>query len=58
MHCAERAEKVFGTKGAIEWLITPAHGLGGKIPVVVASTKEGATKIIKLLGRIDRGTAL
>lgn len=39
--------------GAAEWLICPAYGLGGAIPVDVAETAEGRDRVLWVLGCID-----
>jgi hypothetical protein len=46
------AAALFGAEGAVEWLTTPAHGLGGRIPVDVAATEGGTAQVIALIGRI------
>jgi hypothetical protein len=50
------AEKAFGsTAGARSWLVRPAFGLGGKIPIIHARTLSGKQAVALLLKRIDRG---
>lgn len=41
--------------GAAEWLVCPAFGLAGAIPVKVAGTKDGRTQVVRLLGAIEHG---
>jgi len=49
-----RAKRVIGSKElALQWLKTPAFGLGGRIPLEVAETPEGAREVMDLLGRIE-----
>ena len=51
---AKLAIKALGTaKGAVAWLIQPAFGLDGKIPVVALRTGGGRKKVMQLLGRIE-----
>jgi uncharacterized protein (DUF2384 family) len=52
----DRAIETFESiDGAAIWLASPAHGLEGKVPVEVAATVKGRTKVLNLLGRIDHG---
>jgi uncharacterized protein (DUF2384 family) len=52
----DRAIETFDSiDGAAIWLASPAHDLEGKIPVEVAVTAKGRTKVLNLLGRIDHG---
>lgn len=52
----DRAIEIFESiDGAAIWLASPAHGLEGKVPVEVAVTSKGRTKVLNLLGRIDHG---
>lgn len=52
----DRAIEIFESiDGAAIWLASPAPGLEGKIPVEVAATAKGRTKVLNLLGRIDHG---
>ncbi|MDO8542480.1 MAG: MbcA/ParS/Xre antitoxin family protein [Opitutaceae bacterium] len=39
--------------GAAEWLICPAYGIGGAIPVDVAETAEGRGRVLWVLGCIQ-----
>jgi uncharacterized protein (DUF2384 family) len=41
--------------GAADWLVCPAFGLKGKIPVQVARTTKGKKDVLTLLARIDFG---
>jgi uncharacterized protein (DUF2384 family) len=41
--------------GAGQWLITPAFGLNGEIPVEIAATLKGRLEVISLLHRIEYG---
>ena len=45
---------VFGRDAAVDWLCSPAFGLGGEIPVDVLEAK-GEQQISDLLGRIEHG---
>lgn len=38
-----------------EWLKRPQHGLGGRVPLEMASTEIGAKEVENLLGRIEYG---
>jgi len=40
---------------AINWLNSPARGLGGEIPMRLLKTSTGASDVITLLRRIDAG---
>jgi uncharacterized protein (DUF2384 family) len=44
-------------KGALHWLTSPEVSLRGRRPLEVARTPRGITKVVKLMKRIDRGTA-
>jgi hypothetical protein len=51
-----QAEKSFGgAEGARAFLARPAHGLGGKIPILHTVTKKGRAEVMLLMKRIDRG---
>ena len=51
-----RAIEIFeSVDGAAIWLTSPAHGLEGMVPIEVAVTAKGRTKVLNLLGRIDHG---
>jgi len=51
------AEKAFGDRDkATSWLNKPNQALGGKIPLALLDTDEGAKQVTDLLGRIDTGT--
>ena len=51
---AKLAIEALGTAtGAAAWLIEPALGLDGKIPVKVLRTRGGRKQVMQLLGRID-----
>lgn len=41
-----------------EFLISPAAGLAGKIPIEICATPEGREQVIRLLRQMDRGTYL
>jgi putative toxin-antitoxin system antitoxin component (TIGR02293 family) len=50
------AAQVMGSPEAGKnWLRTPQHGLGGKIPMEFARTEIGAREVENLLGRIEHG---
>ena len=50
------AEDVFEDKNeALEWLNSPQHGLGGRIPFDMLQTDAGAREVEELLLRIDYG---
>jgi uncharacterized protein (DUF2384 family) len=52
----KRAVKALGSpQAAGEWLISPAFGLGGAIPVELARTEKGRATVLNLLGRIEYG---
>src|SRR5665647_451657 len=40
---------------AREWLISPAHALGGEIPLYFASTDVGAIEVENVIGRLEYG---
>lgn len=44
-------------EAAADWLLTPAAGLGWRVPIEVAGTVHGRSEVIALLRRIDAGTA-
>jgi uncharacterized protein (DUF2384 family) len=48
-------DAVESVAGAAAWLTSPAYGLQGKIPLDVAVTPKGRSKVLNLLGRIDHG---
>ena len=51
---AKLAIEALGTAtGAAAWLIEPALGLNGKIPVKVLRTRGGRKQVMQLLVRID-----
>jgi hypothetical protein len=51
---AKFAIETLGTAtGAVAWLIEPALGLDGKIPVMVLRTRGGKKQVMQLLGRIE-----
>ena len=51
---AGHALACFGTAvGAAEWLSSPANGLDGRVPLMVAQTTRGRQRVIALLHRID-----
>jgi len=39
-----------------EWMISPAFGLGGKIPIDVVTEPVGIDQLVDLLGRAATGT--
>jgi putative toxin-antitoxin system antitoxin component (TIGR02293 family) len=41
--------------GARRWLVTPQPGLGGEIPLEIASTDIGAREVENLIGRLEDG---
>ena len=50
------AEDVFEDKNeALEWLNSPQHGLGGRVPFDMLQTDAGAREVEELLLRIDYG---
>jgi len=50
------AEEVFEDEGeGLEWLISPQHGLGGRVPFDMLQTDAGAREVEELLLRIDYG---
>jgi uncharacterized protein (DUF2384 family) len=54
-----RAIECFGSvESAANWLLVPAFGLGGRIPIKVAHTLKGRTEVTMLLGRIDYDVSL
>lgn len=40
---------------AREWLVSPAHALGGESPLVFASTDVGAIEVENVIGRLEYG---
>lgn len=51
---AKLAIEALGTAaGAVAWLVEPALGLDGKIPVKVLRTRGGRKQVMQLLVRID-----
>ena len=51
---AKLAIEALGTAaGAVAWLVEPALGLDGKIPVMVLRTRGGRKQVMQLLGRIE-----
>ena len=52
----QQATEVLGDEGeARDWLLAPAFGLGGAVPLDYAGTEVGAREVEHLLGRIDHG---
>ena len=50
------AEGVFeGKNEALEWLNSPQHGLGARVPFDMLQTDAGAREVEELLLRIDYG---
>ena len=43
------------TAAATRWLLAPQVGLGGAIPLEIASTDVGAREIENLIGRLEHG---
>jgi uncharacterized protein (DUF2384 family) len=53
------ALRTFGSpRGAVEWLICPAYGLGGAVPAEVAATVDGRIRVIRVLGCIEYNVPL
>jgi len=51
-----QAEEVFGSvEAAREWLTTPQHGLGHRVPLELLATEAGTREVRDLLGRIEYG---
>ncbi len=44
-----------GDTEAAAWLLRPLHSLGRKEPVVLARSKAGRQKVLRLLGAIELG---
>lgn len=42
-------------ENAGRFLVTPAPGLGGRVPVDVASSTDGKTEVLQLIGSIEDG---
>lgn len=42
-------------KKALEWLNTPARGLNGHRPIMMAVTHAGTTEVLDLIGRLEHG---
>lgn len=53
----DKATEVFGNDETVSanWFRTPARGLGGKTPLVMAETELGAQEVYALLIRIEHG---
>jgi len=52
----ERTVEVMSTeRAAREWLQTPQHALGGRVPLEVARYEPGAREVERLLGRVEHG---
>lgn len=53
----DKATEVFGNDEIVsaQWFRTPARGLGGKTPLVMAETELGAQEVNALLVRIEHG---
>jgi len=43
------------TTAARQWLLTPQAGLGGEVPLELASTQIGAREVENLIGRLEYG---
>lgn len=59
-----RAARLFGAAVALfegdvnaarRWLLAPQPGLGGEVPLELATTEAGAREVEALLGRIEHG---
>jgi putative toxin-antitoxin system antitoxin component (TIGR02293 family) len=53
----DKATTVFGNDESVtaQWFKTPARGLGGNTPLVMAETELGAQEVFALLVRIEHG---
>src|ERR1035437_6490320 len=53
----DRAVELFegDVDAAREWLLAPQRGLGGAVPLEVASTAVGAREVENLIGRLEDG---
>lgn len=55
VHVVEYAAHVLGAEAASRWLVLPCPGLGGDVPIVLASTEAGADRVLAyLVDRLDR----
>jgi putative toxin-antitoxin system antitoxin component (TIGR02293 family) len=53
---AARAVETFGDpRQALAWLTDELGILGGRAPVDLLDTEEGAQEVVRILGRIDHG---
>ena len=44
-----------GVTNAAAWLIQPALGLGGAVPIFHAQTNKGKAEVVALIHRVDHG---
>ena len=52
---AKAVETLGSAEKADEWLVIPNRALGGRPPMAMLDTKEGAQEVVNVLGRIDWG---
>lgn len=53
------ARKIFTTDGAVtQWLLSPAPALGGRKPIEVVNTDDGASEVESVLNGIAEGNVM